>query len=248
MSLAWEAFDICISYVKTHTITQKLAALVWWQGMAFTDGGMGSAGAATPNMHQSAPEARWDQVCEGRRQAVKQQPSDSEMFPCTFSKHSTGFFCCCCFGHIQLSAYYLFYFFRCSNAPFFLPAVLSRSNICGLEYICLATAAPNFSSAKNKCFASGVGRLRERKEKGAHSGLGALVVEWIWQTLRDDTGLDSPRLASLATIHLCPFVYTSLSFVHPKTAWLLVWKQGLTVMEDFLHQTVQTMHQCSKKL
>lgn len=141
-----------------------------------------------------------------------------------------------------------FYFFLSSNAPFFLPVLLSRSDICGPEYICLATAAPNFPSAKNKCFASGVGRQREWGEKGAHSGLGALVVEWIWQTLRDDTGLDSPRLASLATIHLRPFVYTSLSFVHPKTVWLLVWTPGLTVMEDFFHQTVQTMHQCSKKL
>lgn len=71
-------------------IMQKLAAPVRWQGMVFTEGGLGSAGAATPNMRQSAAEARWDQVCEGTRQAAKQQPSDSEMFPCSFSKHSPG--------------------------------------------------------------------------------------------------------------------------------------------------------------
>ena len=108
--------------------------------------------------------------------------------------------------------------------PLFFSLPPSRSDCWRPEYICLATAALTLPSARNKCFALGVKKTEggegwQRAEPTVlqGGGLRALVVEWIWQTLQDDTGLDSLSL-HLSTIRLRRVVCAPLSFVYLETA------------------------------
>ena len=189
--------------------------------MGYPPGAGDQLGQEHQTMPQSAAAAHWERelcwvcvcvcVCVRERssQAATSRPKDVPLL--FFQRFPKGTFF---FGHIH-PPYSLFLYFS-------LPP--SRSDCWSPEYICLATAASTLPSARNKCFALGVKKTEggegwQRAEPTVlqGGGLRALVVEWIWQTLQDDTGLDSLSL-HLSTIRLRRLVCAPLSFVYLETA------------------------------
>lgn len=167
------------------------------------------------NMCWVCVRERWGKG--GLDREAKQPPPDPKMFPCFFSKHSLwGLY----FGYIHHSAYYPFIFFPPPLLPSPFQPFLPEATVGGPEYICLATAAPTcHEPGTNALPWEWKDRERERGGKGSlqcygAGGLRALVVEWIWQMLRDDTGLDNPcRHLSLlyiwAYLSALPLIYVS---------------------------------------
>lgn len=114
----------------------------------------------------------------------------------------------------------LSFFFPPPLLPSPFQPFLPEATVGGPEYICLATAAPTcHEPGTNALPWEWKDRERERGGKGSlqcygAGGLRALVVEWIWQMLRDDTGLDNPcRHLSLlyiwAYLSALPLIYVS---------------------------------------
>lgn len=219
-----------LNYTKTHTHSTCTHHWLQCDERWVSTRGRGSAGAGTPNhasISSRSPLGMWVEcvcacVCVNlteRGRELERQPS---------SHHKTKRCSLALFPNIPRGDYFLFIFLvistRCSLCfyfspltPFLLPAFLSRRDCWRPEYICLATEASTSHQPGTNALPWEGKRQREegmeRRDGREQSptvlwggGLRALVVERVWQTLQDDTSLDS-RSQHCSTICLCLLVW-----------------------------------------